>query len=88
MRQAKPGQALNESKTEVKTLLWSDLPISIPSAKKRIGFNQRGATMIEYALIVAMISAGGVAAVKSVGEKIQTKIFEVEDAFAHGDVWP
>lgn len=51
-----------------------------------IGKNQRGAAMIEYALMVVLICVGSIAAVQSVGDQTALTFKDIAWELAHSDI--
>lgn len=50
--------------------------------KKLIRKNQKGATVIEYALIAALISIVAIIAMSAIGGKVKAKLDKVDSAIA------
>ena len=52
----------------------------LPSVLRRLARNQRGVTVIEYSLLVALISVAAVTALNTLGQQIQNVLSAVTSA--------
>jgi pilus assembly protein Flp/PilA len=66
----------------IKLYVWMQANLHV--FKGNLGQRQRGATMIEYVLIVAVISIAAIATILLIGPKISSAFSSVNDALPSG----
>lgn len=57
----------------------------IPNTLMRLLRDQHGATMVEYGLILGLVSMAAVGYMTSIGDNIETKILDISSAAISGE---